>query len=157
MNKLLFLLIIIICISCKPKDYTNGIFQTKDKKLSAWIIDSTLHVMTAKDTMVIYNLRIHFDSDKKYGDMRVYNVLFCHTLNMEGYESFYVPLHYKYDSIYGGALTLDFFGHDIFFLGGSYKFYRQKNPKESENILLSFLSLMKNNYETKTISEYEDN
>jgi hypothetical protein len=156
MKSLLLLLGYVFIISCSKLSPITGIYQTKDERISANVIDSTLYLMFSADTAVIYNLQIH--SQLQINDtttFRIYNVVYSKSLNMNGYESFDIPIRFEYKLDFGGTLIASFINNDSFMLGGFY-FYKS-SQNEAKKIFKNWTNLLTNNTQTRSWMKYQNN
>lgn len=154
MRNLYYSLIIIIFISCSEESPISGVYQAKDKHLSAAIIDSTLYLMIGADTAIIYNLHIHTELQTENNTYRIYNVVYFNSLNRSGYRSIEIPLKFEYAQDFGGTLIISFVNNDSFIFGG-YSFQKARN-EEGKKIFDNWSNLIMNNTETKLWYDQQD-
>lgn len=131
----------------------SGDYQTKDGRLSAVVIDSSLFLMIGTDSMVIYDLKIHFESKIDSNTYRLYKVLFNNSLTRRGYESINLPLKLEPNMELGGTLTAIFRNNDSFSFGGHY-FTIQRNEK-GKAIFENWGNLLIGNQETEMRLKYQ--
>lgn len=147
MKNIFTIIVIVVFWGCSNANPISGCYQTKDKEISATILDSSLFLMIGVDTMIIYDLKYFKEFNFDTTIYRFYNVLFSNTLNSNGYETFDIPVHYRYDSSFGGVLMAEFINEDFFTFGG-YNFYRVSGS-ESEQIFNKWNDLYLHNLQTK--------
>jgi hypothetical protein len=154
MKKTWFLMIISILLSCSRISPISGLYQTKDGRLSANVLDSTLFLMIGIDTMIIYDLKIHYTLQEDSNIFRIYHVLYYKSLNRSGYRSFEIPIRFEYDLDFGGTLMVQFKNNDSFYLGG-YWFYNQRN-ENGNKIFDNWNNLYLGNTETKLRLNFQE-
>lgn len=121
-------------------------YQTKDGRLSAIVIDSSLFLMIGKDTMIIYDLKIDFTHQRDSDTYRHYKVQFSNSLNRSGYEHFELPIKLEPDFEYGGTLTALFTNNDRLSFGGYYFMKCQGN--KGQEVFDNWQDLLHGNRET---------
>jgi hypothetical protein len=154
--KKIFLLLLPFAISCATNTSPiTGSYESEDKKFSATVLDSTLYFMLSPDSAVIYNLKLH--NQLKLTDsttIRIYNVLYSDCLTIDGYESFEVPLKFKYSSNFGGTLIAIFENDDSFMIGGIS--FLKPEPATEHKIFNNLINLLNNNFQTQLLMKYQD-
>lgn len=124
-----------------------GLYQTEDKKISANVLESTLFLMIGTDTMIIYDLKFHLKEIDDNNTYRLYHVLYCNSLNRNGYRTFDMPIQIKPDISNGGTLTALFRNNDSFVFGGYY--FERPNIDNYQKIFDNWNNLYLGNTETK--------
>lgn len=147
MKNIFILFVVVFFLGCSKESPIAGIYQTKDARLSANVLDSTIYLIIGIDTAIIYDIKIHSVHHLDSITYRVYNVLYNNSLNRNGFESFDIPLKFDYSPTHGGALTASFINDDSFMLGG-YVFLRQRGEEEKK-IFDSWIDLFTDNIQTR--------
>ena len=143
----------LLVLACSRMSPISADYQTKDGRLSAIVIDSSLFLMIGKDTMIIYDLNIDFTQQRDSDTYRLYKVQFSNSLIRSGYEHFELPIKLEPDLEYGATLTALFTNNDYLKFGGYYFMKCQGNI--GKEIFDNWQDLLLRNRETVLRMEYQ--
>jgi hypothetical protein len=104
--------------------------------------------------MFIYDLKFNYMME--YNDtfkVRMYQVLYSHSLNRSGYGKFEIPIKLEGNDFFGGTLTAHFVSDASFSFGGYY-FAKQRN-EGAKVIFENWQDLLFGNQETEMRLKYQ--